>query len=72
MSDWFTIEKIDDTTFSISEYKHWEQVHSYLLLGSVCALLIDTGLGIGSIREEVMKITDLPVRVVIPGLFRKT
>ncbi|HAH93524.1 MAG TPA: MBL fold metallo-hydrolase, partial [Dielma fastidiosa] len=30
MSEWFTIEKIDDQTYAISEYKHWEQVHSYL------------------------------------------
>ena len=31
MSDWFSVEKIDDTTFVISEYQHWEEPHSYLL-----------------------------------------
>ena len=25
------IEKIDNTTFAISEYKHWEESHSYLI-----------------------------------------
>lgn len=30
MDNWFTIEKIDDITFAISEYKHWEEFHSYL------------------------------------------
>lgn len=49
MSDWFTIEKIDNETYAISEYGHWEKVHSYLLIGKKYALLIDTGLGIGNI-----------------------
>ena len=48
MGNWFTIEKIDDT-FAISEYKHFGEIHSYLLLGNKKALLIDTGLGIANI-----------------------
>lgn len=63
MSEWFTIEKIDDETYAISEYKHWEQMHSYLVLGSVRACLIDTGLGVENIRKTVEQITDLPVLV---------
>lgn len=59
MNDWFTIEKIYDSTFAISEYKHWEQVHSYLLIGENTALLIDTGLGIENIKNEVDKLTNL-------------
>ena len=31
MNDWFAIEKIDNTTFAISKYKHWEESHSYLI-----------------------------------------
>ena len=31
MGDWFTVEKIDSDTFAISEYKHWEESHSYLI-----------------------------------------
>lgn len=64
MGTWFTIEKIDDTTFAISEYGHWERVHSYLLFGTKFALLIDTGLGIGNIKAEVDKLTSLPVKVI--------
>lgn len=64
MSDWFTIEKIDNSTYAISEYGHWEKVHSYLLIGGTHALLIDTGLGIGNIKNEVDALTDLPVKVV--------
>jgi len=34
MADWFTIDKIDDTTYIISEYRHPEETHCYLLIGS--------------------------------------
>lgn len=64
MEGWFTIEKIDSETYAISEYGHWEKVHSYLLIGEQNALLIDTGLGIGNIRNEVRKLTSLPIIVV--------
>jgi len=63
MNDWFTIEQIDNSTFAISEYKHWEQVHSCLLIGENAALLIDTGLGIENIKNEVDKLTNLPIKV---------
>ena len=61
---WFKIEKIDDKTYALSEYNHWEQMHSYLLLGDQFAVLIDTGLGLGKISDEVAKLTDLPIKVV--------
>ncbi len=61
MSDWFTIDKIDDTTYIISEYRHPEETHCYLLIGSERCLLIDTGLGICNIYEQVKKLTYKPV-----------
>jgi len=64
MNEWFTLEEIDDKTFAISEYGHREQVHSYLLMGKTCALLIDTGLGIGNIKKVTEELTDLPVKVI--------
>ena len=64
MKDWFTIDKIDDTTYIISEYRHWEETHCYLLIGSKRCLLIDTGLGICNIYEQVRKLTDKPVTAV--------
>lgn len=64
MKSWFTIEEIDSSTYAISEYNHWEKVHSYLLIGNNSACLIDTGLGIGNIKKEVEKLTDLPVKVI--------
>lgn len=64
MNDWFSIEKIDDTTFSISEWRHWEETHSYLLIGDREALLIDTGMGISDISKVVSSLTDKPIVAV--------
>lgn len=61
MNDWFTIDRIDNETYIISEYKHWEETHAYLLNGGDYSLLIDTGLGIQNIYDEVIKLTDKPV-----------
>lgn len=64
MKDWFTIDHIDDATHIISEYRHWEETHAYLLNGRERSLLIDTGLGIMNIADEVKKLTDKPVTAV--------
>ena len=64
MNGWFAVEEIDSDTFAISENKHWEETHCYLLRGEKSALLIDTGLGICSIKEIVDQLTELPVTVV--------
>lgn len=64
MDDWFTVEAIDEQTFAISESKHWEETHCYLLLGQKRALLIDTGLGVANIRRIVDSLTKLPVTAV--------
>ena len=64
MENWFTVEPIDSDTFIISEYKHWEETHCYLLCGTKKALLIDTGLGIENIKKVVENLTALPVSVL--------
>ncbi len=64
MDDWFTAEKIDSDTYAISEYKHWEETHCYLLCGTDNAVLIDTGLGVSDIKKVVTDLTLLPVTVV--------
>ena len=61
MNDWFTTDEIDQDTYIISEYRHWEETHCYLLNGSKHSLLIDTGLGICNISGVVAKLTDKPV-----------
>jgi len=64
MNNWFTIDQIDKETFIISEYRHWEETHCYLLNGSEHSLLIDTGLGICNIYEKVIELTNKPVTAV--------
>ena len=51
MNTWFTVEQVDSQTFAISEYKHWEETHCYLLCGQEKAILIDTGLGVSDIKK---------------------
>ena len=64
MNDWFTIDQVDDNTYIISEYRHWEETHCYLLNGSKHSLLIDTGLGICDIRKKVTELTGKPIIAV--------
>ena len=64
MDHWFTVETIDAQTFAISEYKHWEETHCYLLCGRERAVLIDTGLGVSNIKRIVDGLTELPVTVI--------
>ena len=64
MDSWFEVEKIDSDTYAISEYKHWEETHCYLLCGTKNAVLIDTGLGIANIKKVIDCLTDLPIMVM--------
>lgn len=57
MAEWFTVGRIDNQTYVISEPRHWEQPHCYLLEGSERSLLIDTGLGICDISVPVSELT---------------
>lgn len=65
MSNWFTIEAIDADTWCISEYRHWEEPHCYLLRGTDRAVLIDTGLGVDDLGGVVRSLTQLPVTVLL-------
>ena len=62
--EWFTVERLDEQTFAISEYRHWEETHCYLLVGRERSLLIDSGLGIGDISLPVRALTAGPVAAV--------
>ena len=64
MANWFEVEKIDSDTYAISEYKHWEENHCYLLCGTNRAILIDTGLGIANLKAVVDSLTELPITVI--------
>ncbi|AYF09464.1 MULTISPECIES: MBL fold metallo-hydrolase [Bacillus] len=61
---WFTVKQIARNTYAISEYGHWEKVHSFLLVGDTAAILIDTGLGIDNLKRITDQLTNLPITVV--------
>lgn len=63
MQEWFDIEEIEPGVWAISE-PHTDSVTSYLIGGRDRALLVDTGLGIGNIREAAEGLTGLPLLVV--------
>jgi glyoxylase-like metal-dependent hydrolase (beta-lactamase superfamily II) len=61
---WFEIYRVRPGVFAIYEPHQYEEVISYLILGSKRALLFDTGLGIGDIKKVVASLTPLPVTVL--------
>lgn len=64
MDNWFMLDTVCPDTHIISEYRHWEETHCYLLEGGGRSLLIDTGLGICDISAVVSTLTDKPVTAV--------
>ena len=63
--DWLTIQQLDKDTWALSEPRHWEETHAYLLAGTKRALLIDTGLGVCDLFSAVRSLTSLPVTVAL-------
>lgn len=63
-SNWFEVYRMRPDVFAIYEPHQYEEVISYLILGSKRALLFDTGLGIGDIKKVVAALTQLPVTVL--------
>jgi glyoxylase-like metal-dependent hydrolase (beta-lactamase superfamily II) len=63
-SDWFEAWDVGEGVIAIYEPKQWQEVISYLVLGSRRALLFDTGMGIAQISDVVEQLTDLPVSVL--------
>jgi len=62
--NWFEVYRIRPGVFAIYEPHQYEEVISYLILGSKRALLFDTGLGIGDMRKIITRLTRLPVTVL--------
>ena len=58
----YTVERIADNSYRLDECG---VCNCYLLIGAKKALLIDTCLGIGRLREKAEELTNLPLDVVL-------
>ena len=63
-SDWFQVYRVADGVYALAEPFQFQEVISYLVLGSRRALLFDTGIGLVPIRPVVEQLTRLPVDVI--------
>ncbi len=68
---WHRTTRIGTDTYRISEpigavepRVGLDSANMYLVVGQECAALIDSGMGIGEVRAEVARITDLPCMVL--------
>jgi glyoxylase-like metal-dependent hydrolase (beta-lactamase superfamily II) len=61
---WFEVYRIRPGVFAIYEPHQFEEVISYLIVGSRRALLFDTGMGISDISKVAGRLTSLPVSVL--------
>ena len=61
---WFEVYRIRPGIFAIYEPHQFEEVISYLVVGTQKALLFDTGMGISNIKAVVEGLTELPVSVI--------
>jgi glyoxylase-like metal-dependent hydrolase (beta-lactamase superfamily II) len=62
---WFDVYKLTEGTYAIYEPNQFEEAMSYLVLGNDRAVLIDSGNGIGDIKQVVTELTDLPVSCLL-------
>jgi len=63
-TDWFEVYEVENDVWAIYEPFQWQEVISYLIIGSDAALLFDTGNGIGNIMAIVDQLTDKPIQVL--------
>jgi glyoxylase-like metal-dependent hydrolase (beta-lactamase superfamily II) len=61
---WFEIYKVASGVFAIYEPHQAEETISYLILGKTQAVLFDTGMGIGDLRQVITQLTTLPLIVL--------
>jgi hydroxyacylglutathione hydrolase len=64
VDDYFIVQAIDANTFAIGEPRYHQQNFSYLIVGSVSALLFDAGPGVRDIRPIAQALTERPITFV--------
>jgi glyoxylase-like metal-dependent hydrolase (beta-lactamase superfamily II) len=63
-SDWFEVYRVEPGVYAIYEPHQWQEVISWLIVGSRQALLFDTGMGLQDIRTVATSLTKLPIEVL--------
>jgi glyoxylase-like metal-dependent hydrolase (beta-lactamase superfamily II) len=61
---WFEVYRVAAGVFAVYEPRQSEETIGYLIVGGKRALLFDSGMGIGDVREVVTELTKLPVVVM--------
>ena len=61
---WFEVYQVEPNIWAIYEPYQWQEVISYLIIGSKSALLFDTGNGIDNIKSIVDRLTNKPITVL--------
>jgi len=61
---WFEVYRVAAGVFAIYEPRQSEETIGYLIVGAQRALLFDSGMGIGGVREVTAELTKLPVVVL--------
>jgi hypothetical protein len=68
MTGWFATRQVEHGIYLVSEPVH---VNSFLIEGEAAAALIDTGLGIGNIRQAAEALTSRDVFALNTSSWRK-
>jgi glyoxylase-like metal-dependent hydrolase (beta-lactamase superfamily II) len=61
---WFKTVELANNLYVIAEHEHAEEINSFLLLGDDFNFLIDTGMGLFSMKKCVQNISNKPVKVL--------
>lgn len=61
---WYEVYLLDDGTYALYEPGHFQEVISFLIIGSEKAMLLDTGMGFSNIKAVCEELTDKPIFVV--------
>jgi glyoxylase-like metal-dependent hydrolase (beta-lactamase superfamily II) len=61
---WFEVYEVAPATFAIYEPHQSEETISYLIAGEKRAVLFDTGMGIGDLKQVTSELTRVPIAVL--------
>lgn len=61
---WFRVYKVGNDVYAIAEPYNFQEVISYLIVGTERNILIDTGMGMGRISEVVAELSSKPLTII--------